>query len=159
MHPIAASANAVLARVLNDLAETTNGLPDEALDWAPAPGQNSIAVLVRHSLAATPFLWGWAAGIPADRRAYFEGERATAFRTAGVTAAALTAAIDSARAELAAILERVTDQTLAAKAAWDWPDGGTPDGGELLIHAIGHLREHTAHAGLTRDLWLAAHKA
>ncbi|MFN0093761.1 MAG: DinB family protein [Dehalococcoidia bacterium] len=155
MHPFADSAHAVLGRALDDLVNAAQDLPTEALDWRPAEDENSITVLVHHSLSACRFLVGWAAGSAPDRAAYMAGERADAFRTAGTGAAGLLSAISAFRGELPALLAKVSDASLAAKATWQWPDGGTPDGAELLIHSIGHVREHAGHAGLTRNLWLA----
>ena len=39
-----------------------NGLPDEALDWSPGPGMNTLGVLLSHTLGAERFWIGDIAG-------------------------------------------------------------------------------------------------
>jgi putative intracellular protease/amidase len=155
MHPVYAAANAMFNVALSDLLEVLATLDDEAVGWAPTPAVNTVAVLVRHAITATAFLAGTAAGLAPDRERYRSEERAAAFAASGVPVATLCDEVLALRnTRLPAILDHGTDATLAALAPWAM-DTRHWSGAELLIHAFGHLREHTGHAGLTRDLWLA----
>jgi hypothetical protein len=137
------------------LDETVAGLPDEALDWVPAEGANSVAVLVRHSVTATAFLAATGAGLAPDREAYVTRDRASAF-------AAREATVDGLRAEIAQLLEDIgpilgagRDDVLEKPALWAWGDGRTPNCSEVLVHSLGHLKEHVGQVQLMRDLWNA----
>ena len=154
MHAIYQAATHTINIALDDLSAAIDGLPDHALDWVPATGTNSMTVLVRHGISATKFLSAAAAGLRPDRPAYFAGDRAEAFQSAGVTAALLQAEIAAAQAPIEAILARGGDVALTEVAAWS-EDGTTPTGAQLLIHGLGHLREHVGQAQLMRDLWHA----
>lgn len=145
-----------LARIaFEDLNEVLAAVPDEALDWTPAAGTNSLPVLARHVISATAFLSASASGLGPDREKYVKGDRATAFKAKGVTGAALQAEVTAFADEVGLLLARGTDATLAAKMPWPMADGRNWCGAELLIHTIGHLREHVGQAELMRDLWLA----
>lgn len=155
MHAIFAAALNVTRIALEEHSETLANLPAEALDWSPAEGSNSIAVLTRHSLTATIFLASAAAGLNPDRKAYLEGDRAEAFQLRGTTSAALREEIGRRLGTLEGIMAKGTDGSLVVPASWSWPNGRTPVGAELLIHSVGHLKEHTGQASLIRDLWVA----
>jgi hypothetical protein len=158
MHDIAQAALVIYQRALDDLDAALADLPDAALDWAPTPqGTNSALVLTRHGISASAYMIGCAAGRNPDRNAYLREDRPAAFASRGATIAGLRAEVAAARAALPAALAPVTDASLAAPAAWSWPEGGTPAGAELLIHGAGHLREHVGQVQLMRDLWLDRH--
>jgi DinB superfamily len=154
MHATYAEALAAIRVALNDLDEVLAGLPDEALNWRPGPDANPIVVLARHSLTATKFLLGTAAGLAPDRQAYMTGERAEAFAAAGATVTDLRAEVAAAGAGLSGICEKGSEAALAAVAPWEL-SGAPRSGAYLVMHALGHLREHTGQAALIRDLWKA----
>ena len=159
MHPTFAAAFDVTRIALADLDMALAGLPDEAADWTPAPGTNSATVLVRHALTATRFLAGTASGLAPDRQAYVTGDRVEAFKAMGATAASLRAEVAVALEQLPALYERGDDASLAAMTPWPLGDLGPRNGAFLLVHGVGHIREHVGHIGLMRDLWVAAHPA
>ncbi|MFN0145282.1 MAG: DinB family protein [Dehalococcoidia bacterium] len=156
MHPTYEAATHVLRATLGDLTQLLDDLPAEAADWRPFAEANSLAVLVRHGLTATRFLSATAAGLEPDRAAYMANDRAEAFAASGTTPEVLRGEIAAALPEIEAALARGSDAALTAQASWAL--GGStrfPSGAELLIHAMGHLKEHTGQAGLLRDLWKA----
>jgi hypothetical protein len=155
MHATFAAALNVARTALDELSEMLAGLPDEALDWSPAEGSNSIAVLTRHGLTATVFLASTAAGLNPDRKAYLEGDRVEAFKARNTSPALLREEIARTLAAIEGIMAHGSDASLAAAASWNWPNGRTPPGAELLIHSVGHLKEHAGQASLIRDLWVA----
>ena len=159
MHPTYAAALAVTRVALSDIDLALADLPDEAVDWAPAPGTNSATVLVRHSLTAIRFLAGTASGSKPDRQAYISGDRVEAFKASGATTASLRAEIADAIEKLPGLYEHGDETSLAAVTPWPLGDLGPQNGAFLLIHSVGHLREHAGHIGLMRDLWVAAHPA
>jgi len=123
-----------------------DGYPSEALDWAPGPEMNSIAVLVVHLASAERYWIGVALNEPPDR------DREAEFMTKGLSADALKAQLfsadDYARQALARLslpdLEAVRHSPRNAKAF---------TAGWCLAHALEHTALHTGHIQLTRQLW------
>jgi len=80
--PFVGSARYIISDYLDELRKAVDGLPDEAVNWAPAGDDtNSIAVLVTHNLNSTR-LWmsvGLGAAPPdRDRDVEFEAKAANA---------------------------------------------------------------------------------
>jgi hypothetical protein len=135
---------------VKDLRGSLEGLGADGLNWKPdAPETNSVTVLASHALGAARAWVCMAVEAPMperSRQAEFESEfeseeRALAF-------------VDSISADTLRILDEAE--------APDWssvrPIGAQPGGSlmsraYILMHAIEHLREHTAHLQLTRQLW------
>ncbi len=140
---------------LETLDQTIASLPDAALDWVPAPGINSINVLVRHCVTGTAYLAASGAGLAPDREAYLAKERAEAFAGKKTTVAKLRAGIAGLLEDIGPILGAGTEETLEKPAAWAWPDGRVPNCSELLVHSLGHLKEHVGQVEMLRDLWNA----
>jgi hypothetical protein len=156
MHAFAAATLASTRRALAELREAVASMPDNGLDWTPMPGLNSVNVLVEHSLTATDHLFAAAAGLDPDREEYLSGTRAESFKTRGLLKDRLLADIDGALDAYHLTLASASDESLAATMSWAFPDGAPPTGAELLVHAVGHLREHSGQVQMTRDLWLSA---
>ena len=140
---------------LSLLKDALGGMPDEAVNWTPVAGANSIAVLVRHALSATRFWLRNGSGQIDSISRYRAEERLPAFQTAGATVAELETAIDAATAEFETILSGGTEECLDTMVSW--PED--PNAGRMaisgLMHATSHLAEHVGQVQLTRDLWLA----
>jgi uncharacterized damage-inducible protein DinB len=137
------------------LDETIAELPDEALDWVPAPGVNSISILTRHAVTATAYLAACGAGLAPDRERYLAEDRAEAFKVKPASVAGLRKELAQLVEDIGPILAAGGESTLDTPATWVWPDGRTPNCGELLIHSVGHLKEHVGQVQLLRDLWNA----
>lgn len=150
--------HAVLLTIRTALAQldaAVADLPDEALDWAPAPGMNSATVLVRHAVTATAFLAATGAGLAPDRERYLKNDRAEAFAARKGTVKALRAEIAALLEDIGPILGAGREETLEQPAGWPWADGRVPNCSEVLVHALGHLKEHTGQVEMLRDLWKA----
>lgn len=156
MHPAYQAALNVTRESFAMLRDAVDGLPGEALAWKPAPGTNSLAVLVAHSITATEFWVDAGAGQPRSIAAYRSGERAASFAAGPASAASLQGDIDRCIAGLAETFARGTEADLLAVVEWPGVDDAPKATGyECLHRAIGHLREHGGQAQLMRDLWAA----
>jgi hypothetical protein len=139
------------------LRETISGLPVEGLDWAPAPGANSITVLTLHALWSTRFWVETGSGKGPSHRRYVKEERADAFRMRGESERFLQDWITNIEVDVEVASRSGRDEHLITEYALD--DEGRDDiprtGASCLVHAASHLREHAGQIALTRDLWLA----
>jgi uncharacterized damage-inducible protein DinB len=146
--PILSSARYVVDESLRDLRTAIEGLPGEALDWRPAGAEtNSVAVLATHVLHSTRWWLSVAIGTPLPDR-----DRESEFRVAANDAAALLALVDAMSEDCRRLLASVQEVDWAALRPIDGdPREAAP--AFALLHAIGHLREHVGHIGLTRQLW------
>lgn len=129
-----------------DFSAAFQGLPQEALDWRPAPGMNSLAVLATHAAGAERGLVGTLVGgevLPRDR----EGE----FHTTGLDAAALTALLDEGLAIIRRTLDKLAVEDLEAPRTRRTGEPTTVAWG--ILHALDHTALHTGHAQITRQLW------
>jgi uncharacterized damage-inducible protein DinB len=146
--PIFASARYVVDEALKELRTAIEGLPGEALDWRPAGADtNSVAVVATHVLHSTRWWLSVAIGTPLPDR-----DRESEFRVSGADTGELLQLVDA--------LSEDCRRRLASVQEVDWtalrPVDGDPREAApafALLHAIGHLREHVGHIGLTRQLW------
>jgi hypothetical protein len=127
------------------LRAVVEGLDATALNATLGPETSSIAVLVTHALGNERWVLATLAGRPAPR------DRAAEFAVQPASAGPLLDALDEADAGAADLLPRIAEPQLAAAHAE--VDGLT--GRQWLLRCFGHLREHTAHAELTRQLLAA----
>jgi uncharacterized damage-inducible protein DinB len=131
-------------RQLHDRLRTLiKDLDETALDRVPAEGENSIAVLITHTLGSE---LGWLHRA-ADRQ--FKRDRDAEFR-ARASRSTLADAIDATE-------RRGADLIRAAEAAGLAGGRGRFDGQEMtagacITHSLAHTGEHVGHAELTRNL-------
>jgi hypothetical protein len=136
-----------LESLYNDAAKTIDGLPQEALDWAPAPGTNSIAVLIAHMTGSQRFLVGDMVGdIPSNRN------RPAEFAVKGLDQAALTAMLAQAMTVSRDTLAKLTLDDLASTQP-HVKDGRSFTTSFALNHALAHCGVHVGHIHLTRLMW------
>ena len=121
------------------------GLTPDQLTYVPAPGVNSVAILVTHTLGSEAQVWSVAAGRDASR------DRPSEFTNPIQTLDELRALLlraDQRLDELAPTIDatalarewvRPTDKVSRTCAAW-------------LIHNFGHASEHLAHLQLMKQL-------
>ena len=120
------------------------GLDAEALNWAPGPEMNSIAVLVMHVLGSESDTFLGLRQLPSDR------DRAAEFRTRVGEPSELLARIDAADALLEESAGQLTDDDLNGQRS---RSGRPPQPGRnWLLGYFGHLREHLAHIEVTHQL-------
>lgn len=127
------------------LRDEVRGLTPEQLDFVPAPGANSIAVLVSHICGSQVEFWSMVAG------AGFERDRPGEFAAKGVEAEALLAQIDRVDRLVEELAPRIDREALAK--VWQRPNGQANTGAYWLINQISHAREHLGHLQLTKQLF------
>ena len=134
-------------RLLGTIAD----LDDAAVNWKPpAPGANSLLVLVTHAIAsAEEHVVGKAAGktVVRNRDAEFAVTGGSGHLAA--RAAEVRRRIDEA---LVGLEGRLDDEREPPMSKWPEPRGTVRD---RLIHSISHTAEHVGHAQMTRDLYNA----
>jgi hypothetical protein len=160
MTPTHEGALQITRESLSFLRSAIDELPEEAMDWTPLPGASSLAVLAVHSVTATRFFLRAGSGRVGSLADYRAGERADAFRTAGMSRVSLLTLIDDFGHEAVDILAAGTEAHLASRVALLANDNlpvPVRNGAGTLFAAIAHLREHVGHAQLMHDLWLASH--
>ncbi len=130
----------------NEILDTLEGLPSEALDWTPGPDMNSISVLIFHLTGAERYWIGdVAAQNPGDR------DRDAEFRIrdmdVDVLKRRLADNLEYARSRLSHFTiedlqtTRVTRNGRNHTVAW------------ALLHALEHATLHLGQIQLTRQLW------
>jgi DinB superfamily len=148
--PTLEAAAEILRAALSDLRGAVDGVPADELNRRPGgEDTNSIAVLATHSMHSTRAWLSVAVGAEPPAR-----DRPAEFR-AIASNDELLALIDEMGAECAALLDGATfdpDRTGLAP----WRQGAQADepvsAAWALLLALVHLREHVAHAQLTRQL-------
>ena len=124
------------------------GAPADALNRRPAGDDtNAVAVLVVHAVNSTRWWLSVARGLPLPER-----DRPSEFLTTVADADELLALFDPVAADCRALLD--ADTTFDPGAIREDPrDGDQVTAAWALIHAVEHLREHVAHAELTRQVF------
>jgi uncharacterized damage-inducible protein DinB len=129
------------------VVEAIDGLPDEALDWLPAEGMNSVAVLVVHMAGSLRYWVGdVAAQEPSDR------ERSAEFLVRGLTSGELKQRLAASREYTREIAGRLTLEDLGNKRTSAMNDREITVSWALL-HALEHTALHVGHIQMTRQLW------
>lgn len=132
------------------LVDTIADLDEAAANWKPpAPGANSLVVLVTHALAsAEDNVVRRAAGktVVRNRDAEFAATGGTSHLIA--RANEVRGRIADALASLEGRLDEERESTFGK-----WPARWTVR--DSLVHAVSHTAEHAGHAQLTRDLYVA----
>ena len=133
------------------LLETIADLDDDAVIWKPpAPGANSLLVLVTHALgSAEQHVVGEAAGktVVRNRDAEFASKGGSAHLAARATE--VRRRIDEA---IVGLDGRLDEEREPPFRRWPGARGTVRD---RLIHSISHTAEHVGHAQMTRDLYNA----
>ena len=155
--PTIDAARRLLEDSLGAMREAIAGADPRALNWRPGgEDTNPLAVLVVHSMHSTRSWLSVATGVPLPER-----DRPSEFLATAEQADELLTFFDAMANECRALLDgagafdagaqRETNRTSSSdevevvSAAW------------ALLHALEHLREHVAHAQLTRQLWDEQH--
>ena len=149
MDPFLAEFLRLLEEKHADFTAALEGLPLEAMNWAPGEGMNTLAVLAIHTAGAERFWIGDVAmGEPLKR------DRPAEFATRDASAGQALARLDSSLAYARSAIERLSTGDLAASRV-NARDGKTTTVGYALLHALEHTAMHAGHAQLTRQLWEA----
>jgi DinB family protein len=151
--PIVTAAREIVEDSIRELLGAIEGLPADGLNWRPAgEDTNPIAVLAVHAMGSTRSWLAVAFGAPLPDR-----DRASEFRTVADDAVSLLAHVDGVAGDCRALLDAVEGFDAGAMrtshARTSSGEAEVVSGAWALLHAIEHLREHVAHAQLTRQLW------
>jgi uncharacterized damage-inducible protein DinB len=179
--PPAGFASAAAARAvweLDDLTrrivDQTSGLAPAVLAWQPAPGTNTIGMLLAHIAVAETHLV--AVGLErhpdSDVRAVIGismDDEGMPLAPGARPAPALTGRdvaffhdlLRRAREHTRRVARTLTDEDLARETVRPRPDGGTRvlDGGWVLYHLVEHTAGHLGQINLLRHLYRLAHSA
>lgn len=133
------------------VSEAIADLPQEALDWEPAPSMNSVTVLVVHLSGAERYWIGDVAGQDPSGRI-----RSEEFESRGWEAADLQERLDRTLAHSHNVLQHQTVEDL------ETPRHSSRDGSRYSVawalnHALEHTAMHLGHIHITRELWLTDH--
>jgi Protein of unknown function (DUF664) len=133
---------------LEAMRAAIDGASADALNMRPAGDDtNPVAVLVVHAVNSTRWWLSVARGLPLPER-----DRPSEFLTTVADDDELLTLFDPIAAECRGLLD--TDEAFDAGAIRDDPrEGEQVTAIWALIHAVEHLREHVAHAELTRQVF------
>lgn len=127
------------------LRDEVRDLTQEQLDYVPAPGTNSIGVLVMHTLSSEAQLIGIVAGEKSHR------DRAAEFTTRGVPARDLISHLNMADETIEELLRSIKPEDLN-KSSTIHEGSAARTGTGWLMASLGHSREHLAHIQLMKQL-------
>lgn len=147
MDPMFIAISDRLAALHRNIEKAIDGLPDEALDWSPGPGMNSLGVLLAHTLGSQRYWIGDIAGLEPSGRS-----RPAEFEVRGIPAAEFRRRLIETLAHSQAVLARLAPAELSQKRT------PTIYGREVtvafaLAHALEHTALHAGHIEITRQLW------
>jgi hypothetical protein len=145
VEPIVETAVQLWRELHQQVRQEIRGLDAEALNWAPGPETNSIAVLVTHLLGSELEMWRVVRGLPSDR------DRASEFVVRPQDRDELERRLDAANAALEEHGPAVTPADLSATR--DHPRRGPNSGGYWLLSNYGHANQHLAVLQLTKQLY------
>jgi hypothetical protein len=129
------------------IGKAIDGLPQEALDWAPGPQMNSINVLVAHMTGSQRFLVGDMIGdIPSHRN------RDAEFAAQGGDAGQIIARLNEAMAVTLSAFENLSAADLESTQPRA-KNGRSFTVAAAMVHALAHSGVHAGHIEMTRQLW------
>jgi uncharacterized damage-inducible protein DinB len=130
-----------------DVLSAIKDLPQEALDWSPFPGGNTINVIITHIAGAEKFWLGdVVAGEPSGR------DREAEFKIQGSEFGQLSSLLDESLAYGRTVLANLDLESLASTRE-SGRDGKIVTIGWSLGHTLKHTAIHLGHIHITRELW------
>ena len=126
------------------LHKEVQDLPAEAMDWAPGPEMNSVAVLLAHITGLLREGIDLALGDPPSR------VRAQEFQTRGVPSTEMLRRFDAVIEYARGALPRLGLEDLDKERE---DEDGTITCGWALLHALEHAYLHLGHLQLTCQIW------
>jgi len=129
------------------LDDVIQGLSQEAVNWSPGPGLNSLAVLLTHVAASIRYTIGDViAGEPSGR------VRDNEFKVSDIPPEILHQRLANALAYALGVVAKIRPEELGE-------DRFSPQHSQhftvamTLLRTLDHVTEHLGHAGITRLLW------
>jgi len=137
-------------RALHNLIRTEiSDLPQEALDWSRATGDNSVAVLTVHISGAYKYWFSdIIAGIPSGR------DRDAEFLTSNQPAHAILQKLDQSMELIETVISQLTLEDLISTRISP-RDGKSYSVGWAMLHVYEHTALHLGHLQITRQMWEA----
>jgi len=136
-----------LEELHQEILHTINDLPQEAFDWTPFNGGNSLSVLVVHLTGAERYWIGdVVSGVPSGR------DRDSEFKVKNLKPGELTARLQESWSYVAKALENLDLNDLETKRR------SPRDDREVSVtwaleHGLKHTAVHLGHIQITRQLW------
>jgi len=123
------------------------GLSQDALDWKPGPGMNSIGVLIVHLIGAERYWFG-----DFIRREPSGRKRDQEFQSNGLDPEELSQRLDDALGYIEKSLDSMTNQELD-EIRISPRDGQEFTIGWAILHVLKHTALHLGHIEVTRHMW------
>jgi hypothetical protein len=142
-----ATLMALFRQLHQQIRDELEGLGDDAINWVPTAGANSIAAIVTHVVGSEAETLQCVAGVPCerDRNAEFAGRTRTRRE--------VLLLLDEADDLLEELEPRMDAQRLTAELSLPTlPDEETRPGLTWLVGSYGHAREHIGQVQLTKQL-------
>ncbi len=148
--PFIAACRSIYEVCTDEVRTSLTGLGAEGLSWRPGSADaNSAAVIAHHALGSTRDWVCISLGLPRPVRSRAE-EFATAFASEETALALVDELLNSTLGAFDAV--NAVDW-LEVVPTVEQPGNPVTTRAYCLVHAIEHLREHTAQLSLTRQLW------
>jgi len=136
-----------LEELHEEILHATNGLPQDAFDWTPFTGSNSLSVLIVHLTGAERYWIGdVVSGAPSGR------DRDSEFKVKNLKPGVLTARLHESWSYGAQVLENLDLNDLETKRRSSRNDRDVSVTW-ALEHALKHTAVHLGHIQITRQLW------
>jgi uncharacterized damage-inducible protein DinB len=139
----------LLETVHREFERALDGLPDEAVNWVPGQGMNSLAVLATHTAGSERYWIGDIAMQEPSGRV-----RQSEFLVQGMSAREALSRLKNSFLYAQETVPRLDMKELSATRT-DPADGRAVSVAWALLHALEHASLHAGHAELTRQLWEA----
>jgi hypothetical protein len=130
-----------------DVDQALQGLSQEAVDWKPRAGMNSLGVLVVHLVGAERYLIGDVVMRDPSNR-----DRDGEFRTRGLEVETLLKRLRDIEAYDRTAFETLHLSDLATLRIFP-RDGSQRTVAGVLLHALDHAALHVGHIQITSELW------
>ena len=137
-----------LEELHHEVLNSIKDLPQEALDWSPFPGENSINVLVTHIAGAEKFWLGDVVAGESTGR-----DREAEFKVKGFETDQLRKLLDESLAYGRYVLEKLNLETLDSTRVPSPRDGKVVSIGWSLGHILKHTAIHLGQIQIMRDFW------
>jgi hypothetical protein len=145
---ISSTLIALFRHIHRQLRDELDDLDDDALNWVPVPGANSIATIITHLVGSEAETLRCIAGVACQR------DRDTEFVALMRTRQDLLVLVDRADDLTVELAPRIGAGRLAAVFALPtMPADDLRSGLAWLIGNYGHAREHVGHIQLTKQLY------
>lgn len=136
----------------SDCVSAIEGLPQDALDWIPSIGMNSMCVLIVHLIGAELYWIGDVVNNDASGRI-----REKEFQAHGMDTSSLEKELSDTLTYVRDVLAKLTIRDLD-QARISPRDGQEVTIGWALAHTLEHTALHAGHLQITRDFWEYLHE-